>query len=345
MRHLLSILLLCFCSVTMAADYTLVWNQDFTGTSLNTSAWNIEVNGDGGGNNELQYYCEKAVTLGVEPTTGKHCLILTATKEDYNSKKCTSGRVNSKGKTYFTYGKIEARIKFPKTANGLWPAFWMMGNNYSQVGWPKCGETDIIELGNVNGIKAGTQERYFNGAMHIGAAWNSDWCDAQSTTWPYSVEDTFHIITCIWTPDSVKMYMDKDAHPENKPYFKTPLETNKDDNYNRKLAWSKPSFIIFNLAIGGNFPSIYDIKNITALADGSRSMYIDWVRVYQKGDAGQSFQSAVASDPIEQSPTYLDQTQVEPVMPIKMMRDGRLYLLHNGVYYDVLGHPMITSNL
>lgn len=337
-KHLTLLCALALIGVVSAQDdYTLVWNQDFTGTSLNKDAWNIEVNGDGGGNNELQYYCEKGVSLGIEPTTGKHCLILTATKEDYKGKKCTSGRVNSKSKTYFTFGKIEARIKFPNTANGLWPAFWMMGNNYSQVGWPKCGETDIIELGNSSGFN-GKQDRYFNGAMHIGRAWNADWCDAQSTTWSYSVEDTFHIITCEWTPTSVKMYMDKDAHPEYQPYFQTKLEPNDDADYNRQLVFGKPFFIIFNLAVGGNFPGLYDIDKITALANGPANMYIDWVRVYQRGDDGQTFQSTVQSDPIESTPTGIMSPAMQQAKPTKIIRDGRLYFRHQGAYYDVLGH-------
>ena len=198
------------CGATMQAqEYSLVWNEDFTDGTLDTQVWNIEVNGDGGGNNELQYYCEKGVSLGVEPTTGKHCLILTATKEEYHSRHCTSGRVNTKKKLYYTFGRIDARIKFPQTANGLWPAFWQMGNNFDQVGWPKCGETDIIELGHQNAFSKGTQDRYFNGAMHVGRKWDQVWSEAKSVTWPYSVEDTFHIVTMIWTPTSVDMYMDK----------------------------------------------------------------------------------------------------------------------------------------
>lgn len=161
----IALMALMACAPLIADEYTLVWNEDFTDNTLDRAVWNIEVNGDGGGNNELQYYCEKGVTLGTEPETGKKCLILTATKEDYKGKKCTSGRVNTKNNLYYTFGKIEARIKFPKTADGLWPAFWQMGNNFDQVGWPRCGETDIIELGNANGIKNGTQERFFNGAI------------------------------------------------------------------------------------------------------------------------------------------------------------------------------------
>lgn len=322
-------------------EYTLVWNADFTDDALNTNAWNIEVNGDGGGNNELQYYCEKGVSLGVEPTTGKHCLILTATKENYKGKTCTSGRVTTQGKMSFTYGKVEARILMPKTANGLWPAFWMLGENFSEVGWPRCGETDIVELGHQTGIRNGTQERYFNGALHIGRAWDAVWQDAQAVTYAYSVEDTFHIFTCEWTPTSITMYVDKDSHPDAKPYFSAQLEPNNDPDYNRQLVWSKPSFVIFNLAIGGNFPGIWDINGITALQDGPRRMYIDYLRVYQRGDAGESFHSGVPSDAIEGESTALEDCEVrnEECEVRKLLHNGTIVIEKNGQHYTILGQP------
>lgn len=334
----IALMALMACAPLIADEYTLVWNEDFTDNTLDRAVWNIEVNGDGGGNSELQYYCEKGVTLGTEPETGKKCLILTATKEDYKGKKCTSGRVNTKNNLYYTFGKIEARIKFPKTADGLWPAFWQMGNNFDQVGWPRCGETDIIELGNANGIKNGTQERFFNGAMHIGSAWNTVWSDAQDITYPYSVEDTFHIVTMIWTPTSIEMYMDMDSHPGVEPYFSTPLEPNKDDNYNRQLVFGKPNFIIANLAVGGNFPQIWDINKISALANGPRSMYIDWIRIYQRGDANQSFVCPSASDPIEQAGAQgIEAVQGEELQSTKVMKNGQLFILRGGHTYTLTG--------
>lgn len=320
-----------------AQDYTLVWNEDFTDASLDRQVWNIEVNGDGGGNNELQYYCEKAVTLGVEPTTGKHCLILTATKEDYSGKKCTSGRVNTKNKMYYTFGRIDARIMFPKTANGLWPAFWQMGNNYDQVGWPRCGETDLIELGHQNAFSKGTQDRYFNGAMHVGSKWDAVWSEAKSVTWDYSVEDTFHIVTMIWTPDSIEMYMDKDAHPEYGPYFKAYLQPNDNEWYNRQVIFGKPNFIIANLAVGGNFPGIKDINNVTALNDGPRSMYIDWIRIYQQGTASETFVCPTDSDPIEPENTSGVETINSETNGAKILRDGRLYILRGEHVYTITG--------
>ena len=339
MKKLIYLLpVLCLAGMMSAQNYQLVWNEDFTDASLDRDVWNVEVNGDGGGNNELQYYCEKGVSLGVEPTTGKHCLILTATKENYQGKKCTSGRVNTKNKMYYTFGRIDARIKFPRTANGLWPAFWQMGNNYDQVGWPRCGETDIIELGHQNAFSNGTQDRYFNGAMHVGSAWNTVWSDAQSVTWPYSVEDTFHIVTMIWTPNSIDMYMDKEAHPENGAYFHADLEPNDNADYNRQLVFGKPNFIIANLAVGGNFPGIWDVNGITAFNSGAQMMYIDWIRIYQSDETNQSFVCPSASDPIEPETTQSIVTaNGERTNGEKLLRDGRLYILRGGHEYSVDG--------
>ena len=321
----------------VTGDYTLVWNEDFTDGSLDLNVWNIEVNGDGGGNNELQYYCEKGVSVGTEPTTGKKCLILTATKESYNGKGCTSGRVNSMGKLHYTYGRIDARIKFPQTANGLWPAFWQMGNNYSEVGWPQCGETDIIELGHQNAFSAGTQDRYFNGAMHVGEAWDNVWSEANSVTYPYSVEDTFHIVTMIWTPTSVDMYMDLDAHPAS-AYFHQDLESNTNPYYDRSIVFGKPNFIIANLAVGGQFPGIYDVNNITALAGGSRSMYIDWIRIYQKGETGETFVCPSVSDPIEPEKTQgIGEVPRDQVPSTKELRNGQLLIRRGEHTYTVTG--------
>lgn len=340
MKKIYTLWVLCTLALVVSAqDYQLVWNEDFTDGALDNAVWNIEVNGDGGGNNELQYYCQKGVSVGVEPTTGKQCLILTATKEDYQGKKCTSGRVNTLGKMTYTFGRIDARIKFPQTANGLWPAFWQMGNNYDQVGWPKCGETDIIELGHQNAFSKGTQDRYFNGAMHVGRRWDQVWSDAQDATWAYSVEDTFHIVTMIWTPTSVDMYMDKDAHPENEAYFHADLEPNEDADYNRQLVFGKPNFIIANVAVGGNFPGLFDINKITALANGPRSMYIDWIRIYQRGDANESFSCPSASDAIEPDRAQGIEPTPNPSLKggEKVLLNGQLLIRRGGNVYTITG--------
>ena len=314
MKKIFFVLCVLCAAMMQAQEYSLVWNEDFTDGALDTKVWNIEVNGDGGGNNELQYYCENGVSHGVEPSTGKQCLILTATKENYQGKQCTSGRVNTKHNLHYTYGKIEARIKF------------------------RCGETDIIEMGHKDGYN-GRQDRYFNGAMHLGSAWNTVWQDAQAHEWAYSLQDTFHIVTMIWTPTSVDMYMDKDSHPENSAYFHADLEPNDDSNYNRQKVFGQPNFIIANLAVGGNFPQIWDIKNVTALESGSRSMYIDWIRIYQRGDTNQSFHCASPSDEIEpdNGTVGIEQTDIDKVESGKLLHNGRLLIRRNDNLYDATG--------
>lgn len=142
--------------------YKLVWEDNFDGSALNRDYWNVEVNGSGCGNNELQYYVDNADNVAVRDGN----LVITARRQDYDGHAFTSGRVNTCGKVGFTYGIVEARIKLPKTANGLWPAFWMMGDDIKECGWPACGETDVLEMGHADGIMDGTQERLFNGALH-----------------------------------------------------------------------------------------------------------------------------------------------------------------------------------
>lgn len=261
--------------------YQLVWADYFNQPDLDTRCWTIEVNGDGGGNNELQYYTDRTdnVHMGIEPESGRHCLILTAKKEEYNGKHFTSGRLISKDKVYFTHGKVEALIYLPYTANGLWPAFWMMGNDITQVGWPKCGETDILEMGHGNGITNGKQDRYFNGASHWGTRWDDHRQHAQDYTNHYSMQGGFHLYTCYWDEQSMRMYLDHDQFPDVEPYYAINISQGTDPaDY-----FHKPNFILFNLAVGGNFPGIWKPELITALAeDDSRNMYIDYVKVYQQ---------------------------------------------------------------
>ena len=344
MKKLYSFLIaVCLAGMGMGQEYQLVWNEDFTDETLDTEVWNIEVNADGGGNHELQYYCEQGVSLGVEPTTGKKCLILTATKEQAGGRDCTSGRVNTKNKMYYTFGKIEARIKFPNTANGLWPAFWQMGNNHDQVGWPRCGETDIIELGNKEAFGSGTQDRYFNGAMHVGSAKEDLWSQTHSVTWPYAVEDTFHILTMIWTPTSIDMYMDKEAYPDLEAYFHADLEPNDNPDKNRKEIFGKPNFIIANLAIGGDFPGIYSVNQISALSDGPRSMYVDWIRIYQRGDTGESFVCPTPSDAIEAEPETGWTNYKLQITNYKYLHNGQIYISRNGIDYTVDGRVLLRA--
>lgn len=287
--------------------YHLVWQDLFDSGELNPMRWDIEVNGAGGGNNELQYYTDNEANVHVgDDGEGNGCLILTAIRENYLGKNFTSGRVNSKGRIAFTHGKIEAAIKLPSTANGLWPAFWMMGNDFDDVGWPACGETDILEMGNSEGVRNGVQDRYFNGACHWGEKWPNQ-SYAKASTKNYSLQDgQFHLYTLIWDENTVKMYVDLDRIPKQNPYFSMNIPCDSPDNMSSPGNYfHKDNFILFNVAVGGNFPNIHNADGITALNDGNShraSMYVNYVKIYQKGGAGEHTDFLDPGDPFVSNP-------------------------------------------
>lgn len=276
----------CVAFATDEGGYRLVWEDNFNGPELDGQSWNIETFGHGAGNNELQFYRRENVSIGREPHSGDTCLILTARREECQGKSFTSGRINTKDKFTFQYGKIEARICLPATADGLWPAFWLMGNDISTVGWPRCGEIDILEMGHQNGIKQGLQDRFFNGACHWAAGWEQGLhaYTAQEHTAGYSLQDGFHLYTLVWDEHSLSMYYDLDRNPEAAPYFVLDISNREADNA-PGYYFHKPVFVLLNMAVGGNFPGILDPDGITALngQNGQEArMYVDYVRVYQK---------------------------------------------------------------
>lgn len=274
----------CMCAGTtaMAASpdktgYELVWEDNFDGDTLNRNHWNVEINGSGCGNAELQYYIDDTANVAVRNGN----LVLTARVQTYAGKEFTSGRVNTQGKVAFKYGIIEARIKFPRTANGLWPAFWMMGNDIKEAGWPRCGETDILEMGHADGIAAGRQEQLFNGAMHWGESPDKHIQTVGACTNSYSLQDgKYHTFSLLWTPEVIEMYVDGN----DTPYLSVDISRNGEND-----VWKyfhKENFILLNLAVGGNFPNIHNAEKITALKNGSAEMLVDYVRVYQNKAIG-----------------------------------------------------------
>ena len=255
--------------------YRLVWQDLFDDPELRPDRWNIEVNGSGGGNNELQFYTDldRNVRLG-DDGKGNHCLILTAVREVYNGKQFTSGRINSKNKVAFTHGKVEAAIRLPKTANGLWPAFWMMGDDIKECGWPACDETDVLEMGHADGIMDGTQERLFNGALHWGVSSDKHCQQVAAGKHQSSLQDgEFHIYTVVWTPTRIEMFVDN----ADKPYLSAAIGKDSD----KHAFFNKANFLLFNLAVGGDFPNIHNADNVTAIPAGGAEMLVDYVRVYQ----------------------------------------------------------------
>lgn len=266
------------------SNYQLMWEDDFNEKSLDeTNNWFVIINGKGGGNRELQYYKRENIDVGREPVSGKSCLIITAKKENYKFKKATSGRISTQNKMSFRYGKVEARIKLPKTENGLWPAFWMLGSNHPKTGWPKCGEIDILEMGSNAGIKKFTQEKYLNGACHWGEKFNHGAYPnyTNSIVSRYSLQEDFHLYTLIWNKRAIKMYLDLDKYPDASPYFEMSIDVENVPGYPARY-FHHDFFLIFNLAVGGDFTGIRNIKDITALKEKDAKMYVDYVRLYQE---------------------------------------------------------------
>ena len=300
------------------SEWQLVWSDEFDGSELNTAYWNTEDNARGGGNAELQYYTPNNISIERHPVSGESCLVLSAKREDYRNRPCTSARLNTQDKVTVEYGKVEARIAFPYTADGLWPAFWMLGNNLAHdlgnnddidtrvkqleeqglVVWPKCGEIDICEMGHHKGIETGTQDRYFNGAAHWGESFNDGAYPNVGGfyTADYPVQGDFHLFTLIWSEDSIAMYLDQDKYPEAQPYFQLSLrgkEINEPGHY-----FNHPFYMVLNLSVGGFFPQMPaaekypeiitaddpSFQRVTALpADGTPvKMYVDYIRVFRK---------------------------------------------------------------
>ena len=237
-----------------ADDYTLVWSDEFDGSSLDRSNWTTETGtGDWGwGNNEQQYYRDSSDNIEVSNGTLK----IHALKQNWGGKKYTSARMKTQGKHSFKYGKIEARIKLPRF-QGAWPAFWMLGDNINSVGWPACGEMDIMEaINNDNKIYSNLHWSY-----------NNSQADTQGKAYNVGDRTEWHRYGMIWTENKAKFYVDDTVFQEYTISTQSQMEE-----------FRKNQFIILNLAIGGQWPG-YEIDD-TALPDRS-TMEVDYVRVYK----------------------------------------------------------------
>jgi len=249
MKRILIILLLLTCILQVRAqNWKLVWSDEFNYNGLPDSAkWGNEVGFVR--NNELQYYTKQRIENS--RVVGGNLLII-GKKEAYKNAKYTSASLVTDGKNSWTYGKIEARMKLPK-GQGMWPAFWMLGQNIHSVGWPECGEIDIMEHINNEDLLHGTLH-WFN-EKHISSGGTTP-CDVTK----------FHNYSIEWDKESVKLMLD------GKKYW----EVNIKDGINSTEEFHKPHYIILNLAIGGDWP-----KNPDATTAFPDTMYVDYVRVYQ----------------------------------------------------------------
>jgi len=228
-----------------AANWQLVWSDEFNG-SIGPD-WAFENGGGGWGNNEQEYYQRQNATIE------NGMLVITAKRESVGGYNYTSTRMKTQGHKSWCHGKIVARMALP-SFQGSWPAFWMLGDNIGSVGWPACGELDIMEQINTNNTVWGSTHWYSGG--------QADFTNSGNTN-----VTGFHEYSIEWDSQYIKWFIDGNQY--NSFYI--------GGNAGGTGAFNQNNFfIILNLAVGGNWPG-FSINNNAFPA----KMYVDYVRVYQ----------------------------------------------------------------
>ncbi len=236
---------------------TLIWSDEFSqadGSKPDSAKWGNDIGGSGWGNNELQYYTDRTENARIE--NGQ--LVIEARKEDFNGKNYTSARLLTKNKVSWTYGRIEARIRIPK-GQGIWPAFWMLGANIDGVGWPLCGEIDIMEnIGSLPSTLYGT----IHGPGYSGGGGIS----GNTVLAGAALGDDFHVYAIEWEENRIRWFLD------GQQFF-----TLTPGNLPNGSAWvfNAPQFLILNVAVGGNWPGSPNASTVFP-----QRMTVDYVRVY-----------------------------------------------------------------
>ena len=232
-----------------ALTWSLVWSDEFDSAGIDASNWTYDIGGNGWGNSELEYYTDRSENATIR--NGE--LLIIARSESYGGNSYTSARLKTQNLRTFTYGRVEARIKLP-AAQGLWPAFWLLGNDIARVGWPMCGEIDVME--HINRVP------FFNGGSHWG---NNGRQISQGTTESCDVTQ-YHIYSIEWDAGTIVWLIDGVQY----------LTESIADTSNGIGEFHLPFFIILNMAVGGGWPGSPD--STTPFPD---TMFVDYVRVYK----------------------------------------------------------------
>jgi len=246
------------------ARWTLVWSDEFNatnGSAPDPTKWIFDIGGGGWGNHELEYYTNRPRNARIQNGN----LVITAIQESYTgpdgvTRNYTSARLKTLGKFEQAYGRFEARIRIP-SGQGVWPAFWMLGNNIAQAAWPTCGEVDIME-------NIGKEPATVHGTIH-----GPGYSGSHGIGSPYSLpsgnfSDDFHVFAVEWEPNAIRFYVDNNLYATRMPADLPPGTT---------WVYDHPFFVILNLAIGGDWPGNPD--KTTAFP---QDMLVDYVRVYKR---------------------------------------------------------------
>lgn len=260
---------LFFCASTLpshaqTSDWHLTWSDEFNGpngSAPDPAKWVIETGGKGYGNDELETYTAR--TANVHQENGD--LVITALKEDLTGadgipRHYTSARLNTSGHFAQKYGRFEARIKLP-SGKGIWPAFWLLGDDHATNHWPECGEIDILEsIGAVDTIYSTIHGPGYSGAKG----------PSQKYTLPAGerVDEGFHVYAVEWAPNDLKFFFDDHLIVERTP---------ADLPAGAKWVYDHPFFVILDLATGGRWPGNPDETTVFP-----QRMLVDYVRVYSR---------------------------------------------------------------
>ncbi len=234
----------------------LVWSDEFQAASVDQSAWTFETGtGNGGwGNNELQYYTEENTYMAEDDF-----LVIEAKEESIGGNSYTSSRLITQGKKSFQYGRIDVRAALPK-GQGIWPAIWMLGDNFSSDGWPQCGEIDIMEL-------LGHQTNRIYGSLHYrNESQHAFTTASQAITGAPDFHEEFHVFSIDWQEDQMRFLVDDLEYAS----YATNELSDEENPFNNSF------FFILNVAVGGEWPGSPDQS--TAFP---QRMIVDYVRVFQ----------------------------------------------------------------
>jgi beta-glucanase (GH16 family) len=237
----------------------LVWQDEFDGPAgqpPDTLRWRHDVGGSGWGNNQLEYDTDRPENASLD---GSGHLAIVAREEAYMGRAYTSARINTRGRFAATYGRFEARIKLP-SGRGLWPAFWLLGSDLDAVGWPTCGEIDIMEY-------RGQQPRVVHGSLHGPGYSGGSALTSPFELIPSAFDQGFHDFAVEWDAERITWMVDgityKTATPDDLPA-------------GTRWVFDHPFFIILNVAVGGNYVGPPD-----ASTSFPQTLLVDRVRVYQ----------------------------------------------------------------
>lgn len=246
---------------TGRAGWMLTFSDEFegvAGTAPDPTKWNLSNQGDGFGNNELEFYTNRTDNAALD---GRGSLVITARRESFSNHDYTSARLDTYKKFEQLYGRFEARIQVPR-GQGLWPAFWMLGANVLEVSWPDCGEIDIMQnIGNQPSTILGTLE----GPGYSGAG---------TLQTPYMLAggaafaDDFHLFAIEWEQQAVRFYVDEQLYAT-----RTPAELPS----GARWIYDHPFYLLLNVAVGGEVPGPPDATTVFP-----QVMTIDYVRAYQR---------------------------------------------------------------